>query len=137
MPLIHDSLSTAVNDCLDSDGRCTKGFHNTVVTSNSFVKPNERVVYKRRQESDLLIVPHNSKILQDWDGHAHLDVCSAETVIYLYKYLYKGSKKDKLKLTNADDVRDDDEINFILLRKNIIKYERNLANIWLLYISLT
>ena len=102
---------TAVNGCLDKDGRCKKGYHDTVIADTSFTKQNGRVVYRRRHESDLLIVPHNRKILQDWDGHAYLDICSTETVIYLYKYLYKGSKKDKLKLTNADDVRDDDEIN--------------------------
>ena len=110
MHMKHHCCS-AVNGCLDKEGRCTKGFHNTVITDASFTKHCGRVVYIRRQESDLLIVPHNRKILQDWDGHAYLDICSTETVIYLYKYLYKGSKKDKLKLSNADDVRDDDEIN--------------------------
>jgi hypothetical protein len=111
MHMKHHCCS-AVNRCLDKNGRCKKGYHDTVIADTSFTKQNDRVVYRRRHESDLLIVPHNRKILQDWDGHAYLDICSTETVIYLYKYLYKGgSKKDKLKLTNADDVRDDDEIN--------------------------
>ena len=32
----------------------------------------------------------------------------------MYKYLYKGAKKAKLKLTNADDVNDKDEITLYL-----------------------
>lgn len=109
--LMKHHCSNSVNGCLNHQGRCTKGFHDTVISDTSFVKPNGRVVYRRRNETDLLIVPHNTDILNDWDGHAYLDVCSTETVIYLYKYLYKGSKKDKLKLSNADDIRDDDELN--------------------------
>ena len=32
----------------------------------------------------------------------------------MYQYLYKGAKKAKLKLTNADDVNDKDEITLYL-----------------------
>jgi hypothetical protein len=60
----------------------TKGYHNTVICDESFRTRKGRVVYRRRNESDLLIVPHNNKILMDWDGHAYLDVCSTETVIF-------------------------------------------------------
>jgi len=35
-------------------------------------------------------------------------------VIYLYKYLFKGASKAKLRLTNADDVSDKDEITLYI-----------------------
>ena len=56
--------SNSVNGCLNAEGLCTKGFHHTVIQENSHVKPNGRVVYRRRNETDLLIVPHNTHILK-------------------------------------------------------------------------
>ncbi len=94
---------SAVNGCLDKDGRCKKGFHDTVITHPSYTKVNGEWYIR-----DITYVT----CLQ---CHIIVKYCrtgmDTHTVIYLYKYLYKGSKKDKLKLTNADDVRDDDEIN--------------------------
>ena len=41
-----------------------------------------------------MIVPHNKKILLHWGGHACLEFSgSTYCVLYLYDYLYKGSKK--------------------------------------------
>ena len=70
---------------------------------------NERgyPVYKRGA-NDLLIVPHNRDILMDWKGHACLEFsASVHNIFYLYKYMFKGTKKVKMHLK---DVRQDDEI---------------------------
>jgi len=61
------------------------------------------------------VVPHNRLLLKDWNGHANVEFAgSTYTVIYLYKYLFKGSSKVKLRLTNADDVNNNDEIKLYL-----------------------
>lgn len=62
-----------------------------------------------------MVLPHNRKALEDWQGHIYIDFsASVYTVLYLYKYLFKGAKKVKMRLTNAEDIRDDDDINLYL-----------------------
>ncbi len=58
------------------------------------------------------VVPHNIYILEDWDGHVNVEFCGSHyTPVYLYLYLFKGAKKERFRLTNAEDIADDDEIN--------------------------
>jgi hypothetical protein len=108
------TCSNAVNGCKDERGHCKKGFMDTTTRRSSSFDERGYVQYKRRQE-DLRIVQHNRKILEDWDGHAHVDWCgSTYTVLYLYKYLYKGAQKVKFRLQNADDIEDKDEISLYI-----------------------
>jgi len=45
-------------------------------------------LYKRVNISDLKVVPHNTNILLDWNGHANVEYSSSSyCIIYLYKYL--------------------------------------------------
>jgi hypothetical protein len=109
------TCSKNVNGCVNDQGICRKGYTHTVVTPKTTFCPKGYAVYKRRTPDDLLIVPHNRKLLLDWGGHAYVDWCgSTYTVLYLYKYLYKGATKVKFRLENADDVDDDDEITLYL-----------------------
>jgi hypothetical protein len=79
------TCSNAVNGCKDERGHCKKGFMDTTTRSSSSFDERGYVQYKRRQE-DLRIVQHNRKILEDWDGHAHVDWCgSTYTVLYLQR----------------------------------------------------
>ncbi len=51
-------------------------------------------------------------ILEDWDRYVNVEYCGSHyTPIYLYKYVLKGAKKERFRLTNADDIADDDEIS--------------------------
>jgi len=102
--------NNAVNGCLDKNGRCTKGFQDHSIREHTAIREDGRITYRRDNEADLMIGPHCPTMLCDWDGHAYCDVCNVETVIYLYKYLFKGSKKTKFKLNNAEDIPDGDEI---------------------------
>jgi len=69
----------------------------------------------RRGENDHYIVPHNKKILLDWGGHANVEFAGGTyCVLYLYKYLFKGAKNVKMRLENADDVDDTDEIGLYI-----------------------
>jgi hypothetical protein len=87
--------SNAVNGCLDSNGHCTKGFQEHTIQEHSTLRDDGKVVYRRHNEKDMMIGPHCLSMLRDWDGHCYVDICNVQTVIYLYKYLFKGSKKNK------------------------------------------
>lgn len=117
--LVHKHMrhtcASAVNGCLDELGHCKKGFMDTTIRSSSAFDEKGYVQYKRTKTEDLKIAPHNRKILEDWDGHSYIDWCgSTYTVLYLYKYLYKGAKKVKFRLQNADDINDKDEISLYI-----------------------
>lgn len=83
------------------DGLCTKYYpkpwrEETVVNLNGFP------AYRRRELHPLptvakgvldgrSIVPYNAFLLELWDGHLNVEVCtSIKAVKYLYKYTYKG-----------------------------------------------
>jgi hypothetical protein len=111
--MVHKCVK-AVNGCLDDQGVCRKGYHRTISQPKTTFCERGYPIYKRR-DKDLNVVPHNRKLLLDWGGHAYIDWCgSTYTVLYLYKYLYKGAKKVKFRLENADDVDDQDEITLYL-----------------------
>ena len=67
---------------------------------------------------------YNREILLDCDAHVNVDWCgSAYIPIYLYKYIYKGSKIEKMRLQNADDIDDQDEINLYLRARMLCSME--------------
>jgi len=107
--------SKEVNGCLDENGVCKRGYQTTVVVPATFFDSKGFPIYRREKEEDLKVVPYNNEILLDWSGHANVEWCgSTYTCVYLYKYLFKGSKKEKFRLKNADDIDDRDEINLYL-----------------------
>jgi hypothetical protein len=81
-----------------------------MICEHSTLRADGKIIYCRYNDADLMIGPHCLPMLRDWDGHCYVDVCNVETVIYLYKYLFKGSKKSKFRLEGADDISDKDEI---------------------------
>ena len=117
--LVHKNMThkcaLAENGCINKNGECKRGYHKTTVSQSSSFDNKGFPIYCRLCEDDLKIVPHCPEILLDWDGHANIEWSgSAYTCVYLYKYLFKGSKKEKFALTNADDIHDKDEINLYL-----------------------
>ena len=43
-----------------------------------------------------MVVPNNRDLLLDWEGHINVEYAgSTYSVLYLYKYLFKGNKKVK------------------------------------------
>ena len=112
--VVH-KCSKGVNGCLNDDGECKRGYQKTIIVQETFFDLKGFPVYRRADEKDLLVVPYNADILLDWGGHANVEWCgSTYTCVYLYKYLFKGSKKEKFRLKNADDVHERDEINLYL-----------------------
>ena len=100
--MIH-VCSCAVNGCLDKDGCCKRGYKNRAVVPLTMLDDNGYPVYRRRNERDFMVVPHNRELLLDWDGHINVEFAgSSFTVLYLYKYLFKGNKKVKARLVDMN-----------------------------------
>lgn len=65
--------------------------------------------YARPRECDLTIVPHNRQILLEWDGHSNVEYTTTTyTMIYLYKYLFKGNKKSKVYFDRVAEEEEDE-----------------------------
>ena len=113
--MIRKCFPEANGGCKNDKNKCSKGFDNNTVTNKTFFDEKGFPQYKRPTIKSLYVVPHNKSLLQDWNGHANVEFAgSTYTVIYLYKYLFKGSNKTKLRLTNANDISNSDEINLYL-----------------------
>jgi len=113
--MLHKCFPEANGGCKNDKNICSKGFDRNVVSDETTFDQKGFPQYKRPTVKSLYVVSHNKQLLKDWNGHANVEYAgSTYTVIYLYKYLFKGSKSVKLRLTNADNVRDDDEINLYL-----------------------
>jgi len=113
--MMHKCFPESNGGCKNEKNICSKGFDMNVVSDKTTFDQKGFPKYRRPTIKSLNVVPHNKELLKDWNGHANVEFAgSTYTVIYLYKYLFKGSKAVKLRLTNADDVRDDDEITLYL-----------------------
>ena len=113
--MIHKCFAESNGGCLSENRTCSKGFDKNIVSNETTFDTKGFPQYRRTTTRSLCVVPHNKLLLKDWNGHANVEFAgSTYTVIYLYKYLFKGSNKVKLRLENADDVRDDDEISLYL-----------------------
>ena len=98
--LVKDNMihvcSNAVNGCIDSIGNCRRGYRGRIQTESSTLDANGYPKYKRPTERDFNVVPHNRELLLDWEGHINVEYAGTSyTVLYLYKYLFKGNRKVK------------------------------------------
>jgi hypothetical protein len=98
--------------CKNMHGICSRGYMTRACSDCDVILETGFPEYARPHPADLKVVPHNRLILDDWGGHANVELCSSSyAVLYLYKYLYKGNKKITIHLNNTDDLHPDDEIN--------------------------
>ena len=113
--MLHKCFPASNGGCKNENDVCTKGFDSNIITNVTLFDQRGFPQYKRPTTKSINVVPHQRQILKDWNGHANVEFAgSTYTVIYLYKYLFKGSKSVKLRLSNADDINDNDEINLYL-----------------------
>jgi hypothetical protein len=115
---VDDSLHAT---CLNKDGMCKKGFDGMVLNENqpSF-DAKGFPTYGRKENEDLHIVSYEMNMLMDANCHCNVEWCGSNyTCVYLYKYIFKGSKKERFRLKNADDILDDDEKNLYLRARMI------------------
>ena len=90
--MLHCCSNRKPNGCKKKNGDCKNGFDKlTPNKTNSFDKRGYPVYYKPNK-IDLNIVSYNPEILIDWDGHINVEFCGKTySVLYLYKYLFKGN----------------------------------------------
>jgi len=112
--------SNAVNGCLDQHGNCKRGYRTRDTMECTTLDENGYPKYRRPHREDLKVVPHNREVLLDWDGHINVEYAGTSyTVLYLYKYLFKGNKKLKAFLQELDESQKKDE-HFMYLRGRYI-----------------
>ena len=122
--MIHKCFPECNGGCLNEKNVCSKGFDKNIITNKTLFDEKGFPQYKRPTVKSIYVVPHNKQLLKDWNGHANVEFAgSAYTVIYLYKYLFKGSKKVKLQLTNADDVNNNNEIKLYIRGRYLCSME--------------
>ena len=113
--MLHKCFPESNGGCKNENNVCSKGFDKNIVTNITSFDQRGFPQYRRPTVKSIYVVPHQRELLKDWNDHANVEFAgSTYTVIYLYKYLFKGSKTVKLRLTNADDVNDNDEIKLYL-----------------------
>ena len=112
--------SNAVNGCLDKEGNCKRGYKRREVMDTTTLDENGYPIYRRPNRADLKVVPHNREVLLDWDGHINVEYAGTSyTVLYLYKYLFKGNRKVKATFQELNESQKVDEF-FMYLRGRYI-----------------
>ena len=103
----------------DDDGNkvCSKGFPKPFCDETR-VKDNGYPEYRRRNNvtwtqivngrevtmDNRWVVPFNPVLLAKYNAHINVEVCAAiEAVKYIHKYIYKGSDKVTMQLSNPND----------------------------------
>ena len=125
--------AVAVNGCKKEAGDiCKRGYSRTETIPESYVHDlKHRVVYRRREECDLMIVPYNLSIMMDWDSHVNVEYSgSAYCALYMYKYCYKGaSKAERICLSNEEQQDSRDEIKLFMYGRTM----SSMSAVWRLY----
>jgi hypothetical protein len=92
-------------------GKCIYGFPQPV-QPHTVVDENGRVKYRRRSEQDAWITSYIPALLKLMQCHIYVDVCfTAEVVLYLYKYFYKGPDTTKFNIIEGEAIPPRSEID--------------------------
>jgi hypothetical protein len=125
--------ATAINGCKrEADDRCRRGYGCSDVILDTYVnETTNRIVYRRRMECDLMIVPYNLQMMMDWDSHINVEYSgSAYCALYLYKYCYKGaSRKERIDLSFEEEQDSLDEIKLFIYGRIMC----SMSAVWRMY----
>ena len=103
--MIHKCYSASRGGCLLKDGQCKRNYNKELISETHFDECGFPV-YARPCEADLQVVPHCRALLMDCDSHIKVEyAASVYCAVYLYGYLFKGSKKDVMELNNLQDTK--------------------------------
>ena len=85
----------AVNGCKrEADDKCRRGYGCADIILDTYVnETTDRIVYRRRMECDLMIVPYNLQMMMDWDSHINVEYSGST-----YCALQRSSKKGAYRL---------------------------------------
>jgi hypothetical protein len=110
--------ATAINGCKkNSNAQCKRGYSRTKTIPETYVdEVTNRIVYPRRMECDLKIVPYNLQMIMDWDSHINVEYSGlANCALYLYEYCYKGAaRKERIDLSPEQEQDSLDEIKLFI-----------------------
>jgi hypothetical protein len=112
----HD-CAVKVNRCKSKkEDFCRRGYDRTDCVLKSYIDEDGFVQYRRRRKDDFRVVPHNPETLLDWDGHLNVEFSSTvKQILYTFKYLYKGPKKQTFLIESDNSEEDlDNEISLYL-----------------------
>jgi hypothetical protein len=92
-------------------GKCIYSFPQPV-QPQTVVDEYGRVKYYRQSEQDAWITSYIPALLRLLQCHIHVDVCfTANVVLYLYKYLYKGPDTTKFNIIEGEAIPPRSEID--------------------------
>jgi hypothetical protein len=114
--MVH-KCAAAINGCKKHiDDLCKHGYSRTEIEPETWNDSRGYWHYRRRSKQDLRVVPHNDIMCLDWCGHLNVEYSgTVERVLYLYKYLYKGVKKQNVTVSSHDpEENSEDEIKLFL-----------------------
>ena len=99
-----------MNGCKQKeDDICKRGYDRSETIPITSIDERGFIVYRRRHQEDLKIVPHNPETLLDWDAHLNVEFsATVNHILYMFKYLYKGSKKQSFDLEQRNEEQEND-----------------------------
>jgi hypothetical protein len=99
--------AVAINGCKKAHtDLCKHGYSRTEPEPETLVDARGYWHYRRRTQQDLNVVPHNDITTIDWGGHLNVEYSgTVQRVLYLFKYLYKGVKKQSVSISNDNNVQ--------------------------------
>jgi hypothetical protein len=110
--------ATAINGRKkDATNLCKHGYSHSKMISETYVNQvTNRIVYQRRMECNLKIVPYNLHMIMDCDSNINVEYSgSAYCALYLYKYCYKGAaRKERIDLGSEQEHNSLDEIKLFI-----------------------
>ncbi|XP_025191155.1 uncharacterized protein LOC112591526 [Melanaphis sacchari] len=74
----------------------------------TYRRPNNGLVANVRAQqvgNEFVVPPYNPYLLIKYDAHINVEVCSTmKSVMYLYKYVYKGHDAATVEVWNGDEI---------------------------------
>ncbi len=124
---------TAINGCKkDANNLCKCGYSCSEMITETYVNQvTNRIVYQRRMECNLKIIPYNLHIIMDWNSHINMEYSeSAYCALYLYKYCCKGAaRKEHIHLGSEQEHNSLDEIKLFIYGRIMC----SMAAVWRMY----
>jgi len=112
--MIH-KCANAVNGCKSKpEDACRRGYDRYETIPITHINDKGFLVYRRRTDNDLKVVPHNPECLLDWDAHLNVEFSgTVNHILYMFKYLYKGTKKEGFNIESRNNEQEN-EISLFL-----------------------
>ncbi|XP_050065686.1 uncharacterized protein LOC126554675 [Aphis gossypii] len=98
------------------DNSCSKKYSKEYSEETLYISDNGYPTYRRPNNGlvanvrghpvgNEFVVPYNPYLLVKYDAHINVEVCSTvKSVMYLYKYVYKGHDAATLEIRNGDEI---------------------------------